>query len=853
MKCIRNMKIRQKLLNAFLLVSLFIAAVNYISINSMETIRNNSKSVYENNLLSIHDLDMLKENILDIRSSILDMVSVEVDKEGISKSLQHIEYLDRINKNLMKKYERSKFTDTEKDVYSNFKYQYESYMDKRNEVIKLIEIGNFQQAKIEIQNTTEIKEYVFRSLDTLIAINMDNAMQSNIGNNMLYKKVSMISLILMAAELFTAIYLGIFISKYISNQLGKVLKFAEGLADESVDGVIDIDTKDEFGVLAKKLNRAAENNLELIEELTAKEEELRAQMAELQEIYEKLMLSEERYRLAIDGANDGIWNIDLIKSKIFISDRCKEIIGLQSKGNNYNLDYLLTMVFGYGKENIMNKIREDFEKDTHFYSLEFPINTLMGEYKYVLFRGKSIKSKEGYVTHMVGSITDITERKKTEELINNMAYHSEITGLPNRTYVMKKLSSHMKNLAKDNKNFALFFLDMDNFKTVNDSYGHHIGDGLLNQAAQVFRTCLREGDEVCHLGGDEFIFLISSCDDREKIAKAAEEILGIFNKPFNVKGHEIFYVTASIGIAVSPYNGTELEELLNNADTAMYCAKDTGKNKFEFFSDHMNSKVMERIKLKSELGNAIINKEFTIHYQPKISAKEGIIVGAEALVRWKKPKEGLVSPGKFIPVAEETGLIVPIGEYVLRSACMQTKAWQESGKVPLRLAVNLSVKQLQRRDIVKEIRKVLLETGLEPEWLEIEITESVVIENLDRAIEILSEIKDMGIHISLDDFGTGYSSLNYLRKLPINAIKIDKSFIDGLKPGATENLIASSLINLAHGIGIKVVAEGVENLDQIKILRSYNCDEIQGYFFSKPVEAGEFEKLIDNQQCELVI
>lgn len=853
MKWIKNMKIRQKLLSAFLLVSLFIAAVDFISISSMQRIKYNSESVYANNLVSIHDLDVLNENILDIRSSILTIINTNFDEDNIYRTLNRIEYLDRVNKALMSKYERTKSTNHEKDIYSNFKQEYESYIAERNEIIKLIQKGNFEEAKIEVQKASKIKDSVFKSLDTLISINMNNAMQSNIRSDEVYNRVSLAIKLLMVAELFTAVFLGIYISKYMSTQLEKELKFAEELAEGNLNGVIDIDTKDEFGVLSKKLNKAAENTLELIEELTAKEEELREQMSELQNMHEKLMLSEERYRLAIDGANDGIWDADFVNNKIFVSDRCKEIMGLQSKGNNYNLDYWLTMVFGYDREYIMNKITENFEENTSFYSFEFPVCTPFGEYKYVLCRGKAIKSKKGYVSHMAGSLTDITERKKAEEIISNMAYYSEITGLPNRTYVMKKLYNHVEDLAVNNKNFALFFLDMDNFKTVNDSYGHDVGDGFLSKAAELFKSCLKEGDEVCHLGGDEFIFLISSCEEAKEITEIAELILDIFKRPFNIKGHEILYVTASMGIAISPCDGRDLEELLKNADTAMYYAKNTGRNKFEFFNGHMNSEVVEKIKMKSELSNALINREFTVFYQPKVSAKEGTIVGVEALVRWQNPKEGLVSPGRFIPVAEETGLIVPIGEYVLRSACMQSKAWQESGKEPLRLAVNLSVKQLQRNDIVEGIKQVLQETGLEAKWLEIEITESVVMENFDRAIDVLSELKSMGIHISLDDFGTGYSSLNYLRKLPINAIKIDKSFIDGLQPGATENLIASSLINLAHGIGIRVVAEGVENIDQINILRSFNCDEIQGYFFSRPVNAKEFEKLIDNEQCQLVI
>jgi diguanylate cyclase (GGDEF)-like protein/PAS domain S-box-containing protein len=693
---------------------------------------------------------------------------------------------------------------------------------------------------------------MFDALSVIIKLNMEKVEQNNLINNRIYNRVSSVMRLLVVSELFVAIILGIYISKYISDQLEKVIKFAEDLSDGKLKDFIEVDTKDDFGILAEKLNRAAKNNLGLLEELTLTEEELRVQMDELYTMNEKLTLSEERYRLAIEGANDGIWDVNVCENKIFVSDKFKEIVGINSKGNTYDLDYFLTMIFGNNKDEIANNIRARFREKFLSHSLEFPIITSFGEEKYVLFRSKTVWNSKGEPVHVAGSLTDITDRKKAEKTIENMAYYNDITNLPNRTYAMTILRDIVEKLLHDGEKFALFFLDMDNFKTVNDTFGHAIGDKFLKKASERFKACLRERDIVCHLGGDEFVFLISHNNNIDEINEILDKILNLFKIPFNIEGNEIFYVTASIGISIAPENGEDLETLLKNADTAMYYSKTTGKNKYEFFTSNMQFQFREKLKMKNNLKTALLEEEFTVFYQPKVSVRSGKIIGMEALIRWISPKDGMIPPSEFIPLAEETGLIVPIGEYVIRKVCMQNKAWQESGKKPLRIAVNLSIKQLQRKDIVQTISSILDEIKLDPKWLEIEITESMVMENFERAIGILMELKNMGVRISLDDFGTGYSSLNYLRVLPINAIKIDKSFVDGLHAGSKENFIAATLINLAHGIGMKVIAEGVENSEQVKILKSYDCDQIQGYYFSKPVPAEEFEKLMEKELYESV-
>lgn len=853
MKWVKNLKIRQKLLGSLLIISLFIAVVDFIAIKSLQIMKENAKSVYEDNMLAIHQLDRLNSNLLTVESSLLFIINNNLDLGRNNGVFDRVYYLDKEDGSLMKEYEKTCATKNEAKAYNSFKNLYNNYLNKRNEIIELIRNDNLIKAREEIGEITQLKDSMFKSLSTVIDINMQDAMNNDLRNNDIHDRVSIVIRVLAITELFVAAFLGIYISRYISNQLNKELKFAVELADGNLNGFIEVDTKDEFGILAEKLNKAAENTLNLIEELTCTEEELRHQMNELNIMNERLTLSEERYRLAIEASNDGIWDVDVCKNKIFISDMCKEIIGLKSKGNMYDLDYWLTIVFGNNKDEIKKMFKNNFNNKVALQSLETLICTPIGEQKHVLIRGKSVWNDKGEPVHVAGSLTDITDRKKTEQIIENMAYYSEVTGLPNRTYTMKKLRDTVKELVVDDKKFAVFFLDMDNFKIVNDTFGHAIGDKFLKSAAKRFKKCLREGDIVCHLGGDEFIFLISSIDNLSDINKILDNILSLFKKPFKIGNEEIFDVTASIGIAVAPSDGKDLDTLLKNADTAMYYAKSTGKNKFEFFTKEMKAQSIEKLKMKNNLRNALSRDELTVYYQPKVSVKSGKIVGMEALIRWIHPDEGMISPAKFIPLAEDTGLIVPIGEYVMREACLQNKIWQELGRKPLRIAINLSIKQLQRKDIVQTVARILEETNLEPEWLEIEITESMVMENFERAIEVLTELKSMGVCISLDDFGTGYSSLNYLRKLPINAIKIDKSFIDGLHVGSKENLIAASLINLAHGIGIKVIAEGVESAEQARILKGYNCDEIQGYYFSKPITGKEFEKLLEKEECELVI
>ncbi|MEK7870892.1 MAG: EAL domain-containing protein, partial [Nitrospirota bacterium] len=390
---------------------------------------------------------------------------------------------------------------------------------------------------------------------------------------------------------------------------------------------------------------------------------------------------------------------------------------------------------------------------------------------------------------------------------------------------------------------AVMFLDMDRFKVINDTLGHTVGDSLLKAFAERLTTSVRSGDTVARLGGDEFIIVLADIAHAEDVTIVAEKIIHSLSKPFNLEGNELF-ITTSIGISLYPDDGKQPETLLKNADTAMYRAKEQGRNNYQYYSSAMNVSSFERLMMETSLRQALEKGEFLLHYQPQVDLATNQIIGTETLIRWKHPTMGLVSPAKFIPLAEETGIIVPIGEWVLRTACLQNKAWQAAGFPPIRNSVNVSGIQFRRTNLVETIRRVLDETGLAPQYLEIELTESILMKNEEKMIAAIDALHEMGVYISIDDFGIGYSSLSYLKRFAINSLKIDQSFIREITVNPEDAAIVAAIVTLAHSLKLKVIAEAVETDDQLKFLRALKCDEMQGYLFSKPLPAEDIVKLL---------
>jgi diguanylate cyclase (GGDEF)-like protein len=442
---------------------------------------------------------------------------------------------------------------------------------------------------------------------------------------------------------------------------------------------------------------------------------------------------------------------------------------------------------------------------------------------------------------------DMTERKQAEERLSYLASCDSLTNLPNRILFYDRLNQVLSRAPWSKRLVGVLFLDLDRFKIINDTLGHNVGDELLKAVAERLKGCVRAGDTVARLGGDEFTVILDDVAKEQDVTKIAQKILDALSKPYRIEGHELF-TTTSIGISLYPHDGETAETLLKNADIAMYRAKEQGKNNFQHYSSAMNAKASERLSLENGLRHALEGEELRLLYQPQLDLKSGQIIGMEALVRWQHPEMGLLSPAKFIPVAEETGLIIPMGEWVLRTACAQNRAWQTAGYASMRIAVNFSARQFQQQNMIKMVSRVLQETGLAPHFLELELTESIIMKNAENTIATLYQLHEMGLEISIDDFGTGYSSLSYLRRFPINRLKVDQSFVRDIAKDPINAEIVNAIITMAHSLKIKVIAESVETAEQLRILRSLECDEMQGYILSPPLSPQEATKLLAEEE-----
>ncbi len=442
----------------------------------------------------------------------------------------------------------------------------------------------------------------------------------------------------------------------------------------------------------------------------------------------------------------------------------------------------------------------------------------------------------GAVLHYVGVFSDITERKKQEERIEHMAHHDALTGLPNRAALEIHLAAALAMARRNGTQVALLFIDLDNFKTINDSLGHHAGDLLLCEVADRLRSAIRESDQVARLGGDEFVVVVEGIKRSDAVAGVASKIIQAVGQPCLIEEQSL-HTSPSIGISIFPDDGDSADVLMRNADTAMYYAKSSGRNNFQFFAEPMNTAANKRLHLESELWRALAENQLLLHYQPQVDLLSGRIVGVEALVRWNHPERGMISPADFIPVAEESGLILPIGHWVLLEACKQAKAWLDSGADMGDMAVNISAHQFKQPEFPASVRRILEETGLPPGRLELEITESAVMHSADSSVNVLVELKAMGVKLAIDDFGTGYSSLAYLRRFPIDRLKIDRSFVADLEGDQDAASLVSSIIALGQSLGLRLVAEGVETSGQADFLREKSCERVQGFHFFRPASA----------------
>jgi len=454
------------------------------------------------------------------------------------------------------------------------------------------------------------------------------------------------------------------------------------------------------------------------------------------------------------------------------------------------------------------------------------------------------KDKSGNITHFISTGKDISERMESQERLHYLAHHDSLTGLPNRALFQDRLSQVITRTRWHKRNIAVLFLDLDRFKVINDSLGHDVGDQVLQTMAQRLSDSIREGDTVARLGGDEFAIILNDIASQEDVAPVAEKILKTMAEPFVANNHELF-ITTSIGASLYPKDSEDTQGLLKKSDVAMYRAKEKGKNNFQFYTKADDTQAAERLTLETNLRHALEREEFFLEYQPQYAVNNTIPMGVEALIRWRSAEFKTISPLHFIPLLEETGMIIPVSDWVLNNACAQAAIWQESGLPPCHVAVNLSSRQFQRQGLVKQVEDILNRTGLRPEYLELEVTEGLLIENISETTKILNDLHDLGVRLSIDDFGTGYSSMNYLKRLPFDNLKIDKSFVQDVTISDDASAIATAIITLAHSLDMKVIAEGVETSEQLKFLQQQNCDMVQGFLFSKPVSPENIQKLLN--------
>jgi PAS domain S-box-containing protein len=555
----------------------------------------------------------------------------------------------------------------------------------------------------------------------------------------------------------------------------------------------------------------------------------------------------------------GSWEWDLPRDHVHWSDETYRILGLTPGDAAPRFATFLERVHPDDRaalQEAMGHLIRTGESDSRVVRLQFAD----GQLRHAQLQCIGARDAAGMLAQLSGTIQDVTELKEAEQRIRYLAYYDGTTGLPNRQFFMERLQQALTHARRYHRQLGVLSLDLDQFKRINDTLGHKAGNELLIAVSQRLAGVVRSSDVVgredgapspgadavetiARLDGDEFSLLIIELAHYHDAAKVARRLLDELRKPFRVAGQEVF-VSASVGLALYPLDGEDAETLIKNAGAAMHFAKDQGRDNYQFYSRAMNATALEKLSLESQLRKALERDELLLYFQPKISAATGAVAGVEALIRWKHPELGMVPPSQFIPVAEETGLIVPIGDWVLETACRHNHAWQKAGYPPVHVAVNIASPHFRQGGLMDSVARALRDTGLDPRWLELEVTESMLMQSVDTTLETLFKLKDMGVRLAIDDFGTGYSSLSYLKRFPLDTLKIDRSFVKDLPRDAEDAAIAKAIIAMARSLKLAVVAEGVETAEQLAFLQQHGCDLVQGFLFSRPVPADEFAALL---------
>jgi predicted signal transduction protein with EAL and GGDEF domain/CheY-like chemotaxis protein len=570
--------------------------------------------------------------------------------------------------------------------------------------------------------------------------------------------------------------------------------------------------------------------------------------------FREMHISQSRLAKTQELAKLGNWQVDLIRNNFFCSPQASQLLGLNGFGSPVPYNEFFSTVIPQDRERVKQTIDNAIRLNKTFH-VNYRIVHLNGTQKHILNQGETLLNENNLSEIMLGVVQDVSQLKQAEEEIRYLAFYDGLTGLANRILFLDRLDMEIKKAKRDNHRFALLFLDLDQFKVINDTFGHHTGDRLLKNVADALKNNIRGIDTatrfgkdfsdslIARLGGDEFTIMLSNIKTPENAAIVARRLLKELSTTHHIEGHEMS-VTTSIGISVFPDDGHNPDILLKNADSAMYLAKKNGRNKYQFYEESLNQVVMERFNIEKDLLTALKREEFVLFYQPKVNLQDRRIVGAEALIRWMHPQKGMIAPNRFIPIAEESNLIIDINKWVLQAACQQHNEWIDAGLPPVCIALNLSGYRFAEQDIVQSAIRIFEKAHLNPKNFELEITENILMQNTDEIIATLKQIKDLSFSIAIDDFGTGYSSLRYLTIFPVDTIKIDRSFVMGATMQTNNRIIIKAIIAMGHSMGKKIVAEGIETEEQFHMLKKYGCDEAQGYFFKPPVQADEFATLL---------
>jgi diguanylate cyclase (GGDEF)-like protein/PAS domain S-box-containing protein len=552
--------------------------------------------------------------------------------------------------------------------------------------------------------------------------------------------------------------------------------------------------------------------------------------------------AERRYHGLFDNAIEGIFRTTVDGHYLDANPALAHIYGFDSP------EELMKSLRNIGTQLYVDKQRRDefmhiMKARGSVTGFESQVYRKSGDIIWISENARAIFAEDGSPVAYEGTVEDITERRLYQVRIEHQANYDTLTGLANRSLLQDRLQQALLTAASSGRRIAVAFVDLDRFKFINDSLGHHVGDELLKAVAARLKACVRDCDTVARLGGDEFVLLINGHTGPEYVRQLMDKMLASVAQPWIIEQGD-FLVSCSIGVALHPDDGEEALTLLKHADSAMYRAKDSGRDNFQFFTRELNTLMTEQLELETHLRRALERNQFVLRYQPRVNLMNGQIVGAEALLRWRIPQRGTVPPLRFITLAEETGLIVPIGKWVLQTACAQNKAWQDAGLPPIVVSVNVSPRQFRHESLVQTVAEALRSTGLEARYLELELTESMVMHDAPQLVAMLDELKELGVKIAVDDFGTGYSSLSYLKRFPVDRLKVDRSFVEHMTTEADDATIVRAIIALGHNLGLKVVAEGVETAQQARALRAYQCDEAQGFLFARAVSARNLPRLL---------